>query len=302
MRRPAAIHSLLASLLLLLFSGLHSPAADAESTEAQRVAKRVLEIFDAKCLECHSPEMPRPKGKFGYVNDLKRMADNPEYVVRGKPDDSDLYLMVLNDEMPGEDAPVPPLTPEEKEIVKRWVEMGAPHELPGGPPPGGDAVAVVEAPAAEAPSQPLAKQVLRWLGKFHPLSTHFPVALMMVAVLAEGIAWRTRNEQWMQTIRFLVIIAALGAVGATVLGWLNAHFSSYNKAPGELLWWHRWLGTATGVWAVMCAGASLAGRCEEGSPQRRRFRGALIVGAVLVGLSGFLGSALIYGLDHYSWP
>jgi hypothetical protein len=35
--------------------------------------------------------------------------------------------------------------------------------------------------------------------------------------------------------------------------------------------------------------------------ERQRFRGALLVGALLVGLSGFLGSALIYGLDHYAW-
>jgi len=45
----------------------------------------------------------------------------------------------------------------------------------------------------------------------------------------------------------------------------------------------------------------LAGSCAEGTPERQRFRGALLVGAVLIGVSGFLGSALIYGLDHYSW-
>ena len=34
---------------------------------------------------------------------------------------------------------------------------------------------------------------------------------------------------------------------------------------------------------------------------RQRFRGALLLGAALVGVTGFLGSALIYGLDHYAW-
>ena len=29
--------------------------------------------------------------------------------------------------------------------------------------------------------------------------------------------------------------------------------------------------------------------------------GVLAVGQALVGISGFLGSALIYGLDHYAW-
>ena len=35
--------------------------------------------------------------------------------------------------------------------------------------------------------------------------------------------------------------------------------------------------------------------------ERQQFRGALLLGAALVGISGFLGSALIYGLDHYAW-
>ena len=41
--------------------------------------------------------------------------------------------------------------------------------------------------------------------------------------------------------------------------------------------------------------------CKEGTKDRQRFRGALLLGAALVGISGFLGSALIYGLDHYAW-
>jgi uncharacterized membrane protein len=247
-------------------------------------------------MDCHGPELPRPKGKFGYVLDLKRMADNPEYVTRGDPEKSELYQMVFSDEMPGEDAPVPPLTTEEKEVVRRWIELGAP-----------DAAAPAERPAPApvaietAAAQPLWKRALRWVGQFHPVTTHFPVALMFVAVLAEALAWWTRRQSWLETVRFLVILAALSGVAAGVLGWINAYFSSYNKAAGALLWWHRWLGTGTAVWVLICAGLILIHQCEEGSKERQRFRGALLVGAALVGISGFLGSALIYGLDHYAW-
>src|SRR4051794_1625641 len=82
--------------------------ADAPSpVDALKLAQQVHDIFEAKCLDCHGPELPRPKGKFGYVLDLKRVADNPKMIVRGEPDSSDLYDMVLHDEMPGEDANVP---------------------------------------------------------------------------------------------------------------------------------------------------------------------------------------------------
>jgi uncharacterized membrane protein len=279
-----------------LLAGVCARGAEATKEEQLALAQKVHDVFEAKCLDCHGPELPRPKGKFGYVLDLQRMADNPEYVKRGQPADSELFKLVFNDEMPGEDANVPALTPEEKEAVKRWIEVGAPAELRTTPGP-----APTAAPEPPKSTEPLWKASIRWVGKFHPLSTHFPVALMFVAVFAEGLAWWTRREQMFETVRFLVIVSALGGVAATVLGWVNAYFSSYNKATGALLFWHRWLGTGAGVWAIICAVLVVISHCREGSPERTRFRGALLAGAVLVGVAGFLGSALIYGIDHYSW-
>jgi uncharacterized membrane protein len=275
---------------------LPGPAAPTKE-EKLKIAHDVYDIFERKCLDCHGPELPRPKGKFGHVLDLKRVADNPEYVVRGDPGKSDLYIMVRDDEMPGEDASVPPLTPAEKEIVRRWVEIGAPHELPGAEK---EQLSTSMADVV-SPEMPTWKRAIRWVGRFHPVSTHFPVALMYVAVLAEAFAWWTRRESWLQTVRFLVVLGALGALTAAGLGWINASFTSYVGSSVAILKWHRWLGTFTALWTVVCAVLVVIAECREGTPERQRFRGALLVGAVLVGISGFLGSALIYGLDHYSW-
>jgi len=284
------------SVLLLALAGPLSAADDAAN--GVQVAGKVHEIFEAKCVDCHGPELPRPKGKFGYILDLKRVADNPDYIERGKPDKSELYKMVLDDEMPGEDANVPPLTADEKAIVKRWIELGAPEP----PQIAGDQSAASPAKTAEAkPPMPFWKQSLRYLGRFHPVSTHFPVALMFVAVFAEGLAWWTRRESWLQTVRFLVVLGALGALSAAALGWVNAYFASYTGQLAPVLMWHRWLGTGTALWSLVCAALIMISECREGTTERRRFRGALLLGAALVGISGFLGSALIYGLDHYSW-
>jgi uncharacterized membrane protein len=285
------------SCVFLLLALLTSGWAAENGAEGVQMAGRVRDIFEAKCNDCHGAELPRPKGKFGYVLDLKRMADNPEYVERGQPEKSELYQMVFSDEMPGEDANVPPLTVEEKEIVRRWIELGAPDA----PQVAGEHPAPTIAEPEQKSHLPLWKRVVEWIGRFHPISTHFPVALMFVAVFAEGLAWWTRRESWLHTVRFLVILAALGGISAGVLGWINAYFSSYSKEVGALLWWHRWLGSGAAVWAVVCAVLIILHECQEGTPQRQRFRGALLLGAVLIGASGFLGSALIYGLDHYAW-
>ncbi|MEP6669459.1 MAG: DUF2231 domain-containing protein [Chthoniobacter sp.] len=284
------------SVFLLVLTG-YVRAAD-DPAEGIKTATRVHEIFEAKCLDCHGPELPRPKGKFGYVLDLKRVAENPEYIEKGHPEKSELFKMVFNDEMPGEDANVPPLTKDEKDVVKRWIELGAPEA----PQIAGDSSGASANKSVEAkPQMPVWKKALRWIGRMHPVSTHFPVALMFVAVFAEGIAWWTRRDSWLQTVRFLVILAALGAISAAALGWINAYFASYTGQLAPILKWHRWLGTGTAVWSIVCAGLVVINECREGSTERQRFRGALLLGAALVGISGFLGSALIYGLDHYAW-
>lgn len=294
-------------LLLTLLSARPAVAQGAGavsfSAEQTQLASDVHRIFSAKCVDCHGADLPRPKGKFGYVLDLKRVADNPDYIVRGHPEESDLYDMVDSDDMPGKDASEPPLTDAEKDTVRRWIEAGAPHILP------------IVTLAAVAPAEPrgrglqtppkldmpLWERMVRWVGRFHPLSTHFPVALMFIALVAEALAWWTRRDSWLQTVRFLVFFGAGGSLVAAGLGWINAYFSSYVGASAGILVWHRWLGTFTALWATACAVMSIQSECAEGSLERRRFRGALIIGAVLVGVSGFLGSALIYGLDHYSW-
>ena len=298
---PYLMSRLLACLQLLVLCSSSVFAAEvkkAPKAEELKIAGQVRDIFEAKCLDCHGPELPRPKGKFGYVLDLKRIADNPDYVKRGEPEQSDIYTLVRDDEMPGDDANVPPLTPAEKEAVRRWVEIGAPGEVP---PSLGKPKAAVATTEKVTHELPFWTRLLRWVGRFHAVSTHFPVALMMVAVAADAVGWFTRRESWMQTVRFLVLLGAAGAIGAVVLGWINASFTSYVGKSAQILLLHRWLGTGTAVWAVVCAGLSLISENREGTPERRRFRGALLLGAALVGVSGFLGSALIYGLDHYAW-
>jgi uncharacterized membrane protein/mono/diheme cytochrome c family protein len=262
--------------------------------EKLRLAGEVFRIFEAKCADCHGSHLPKPKGKFGYVLDLKRVAENPKYIVLGDPKESELFQMVKNDEMPGEDADVPALTPEEKKTVEAWVLAGAPHELPAG----------VSASPETKPETKVSflRRVANWLGKFHPLSTHFPVGLLMTAVLAEAIAWWLKRDEWMLLVRFLTVLGALSSIPTTVLGWF-ANFPTVSGSELATIYrFHQILGTATSAWALVCATLVCIAECEEGSLSRRRFRGALLFGAFLISVVGFLGGALnAGGLGHYKF-
>ena len=291
-------------LTLLWFAvsalAVQAQVQSAPADDKLRTAAEVYKIFEAKCADCHGAHLAKPKGKFGYILDLGRVGKNPEYVVVGNLEKSELYQMVAHNEMPGEDADVQPLTPDELKVVAHWIMIGAPGDLPA-------SVVASAPPAAPAPdaaaaaAAPFYQRFLTWVGKFHPASTHFPIALLMTAVLAELLAWRFKKPEWTLLVRFLVVLGTLGAIMTATLGW----FANYPLRSGSPVEWvymvHRFLGISTAVWGAICAVLICLPGCREGTMARLRFRGALLLGAALVSITGFLGGKLTFGLDHYDF-
>src|SRR5437763_678076 len=91
----------------------------------------VRAVFAAKCAGCHGSDLAKPKGRFGYVLDLARVAANREMVVPSAPDESELWVLVHKNEMPPDDAPSGPLTPDQKEVIRTWIAAGAPAATSG---------------------------------------------------------------------------------------------------------------------------------------------------------------------------
>jgi mono/diheme cytochrome c family protein len=107
------------------------PTTASTGTEGANLASAVRTIFSAKCIECHGSDLVRPKGKFGYVLDLERLAGNARLVVPFKPDESKLWQLVRDEEMPPEYARAGSLTREQKEVIRKWIEAGSPAVPPG---------------------------------------------------------------------------------------------------------------------------------------------------------------------------
>ncbi len=122
---------LLRPFFTALLATMSARGAGVTEDEQMQLAGSVHVIFERKCNECHGSHLKKPDGKFGYVLDLQRMADNLDYIVRGKPAESDLFRMVRDEEMPPDDHPkTPPLTRGEKDLVRRWIAAGATSGLP----------------------------------------------------------------------------------------------------------------------------------------------------------------------------
>jgi mono/diheme cytochrome c family protein len=265
------------------------------------LASQVHEILSKHCTECHGPDSKKKKAKkkFSYALDLKGVADNPKLVVPHKPKESKLWQMVDNDEMPppGE-AKEGPLTEEQKKVIRDWIASGAPP--PPSPPRTAPSLASAEADENEFPPTPFSvKHLLAWIGRFHVMVIHFPIALLLAAALGELLsAWRRWQTPW-PPVQFCVLLGAAGAVVAVPLGWFLADFGGAGAGSGDILVIHRWIGTTVGACTVALAGLSVV----DARRQQRGwlFRILLWISAGLVGAAGHFGGLLVHGEDFFNW-
>jgi len=283
--------------IFLMWIGIGSPAlaqekgvASASGTES---AEKVQKVFRAKCNQCHGSHLAKPKGKFGYILDLGRLAGNPKIVVPGKPGESTLWELVSGDEMPPEDAKAGPLTAEEKDLIHDWIAAGAPA-LPASAATSSESADDTE--PSELADLPFYKRALFFLGRFHVIVVHFPIALIIAAAAGELWFWWLGYQGLHPAVRFCVLLAAPAAIVAAGLGWLLAWTGAGVSAP-QILLLHRWLGTVGAVWLVAVAASSEVD--ARRMTRSTRSRVLLFTGAILVGVTGHLGGTLVYGEDYF---
>ncbi len=151
-------------------------------------------------------------------------------------------------------------------------------------------LAALEAEAA----RPWHARLIDWLGRTHPFLVHFPLALFPVACVA--LIFARRRGDAVDLIRSLIVVGGAAAAAAALLGWFNAGFELTDKDP--LLGWHRWIGTVLGL-----AGAAIAAWAwrRPSSANSRAMVVLLAVVTVALLIQGWLGGALIHGIDHLNW-
>jgi len=142
------------------------------------------------------------------------------------------------------------------------------------------------------------EKLLTWVGRFHLPAVHFPLALLATAALAELFLMITGGSCFDAVSRFCLMAGAATAIVAALLGWLHGGFRWTDDS--WILATHRWLGTATAVVALLVM--ALGNVSRRSAKFQVCFRLALFAAAASVMLTGFFGGALVFGLDHYSWP
>jgi uncharacterized membrane protein len=135
---------------------------------------------------------------------------------------------------------------------------------------------------------------MAFVGRLHPLVIHFPIALVIFAVVTESAATLTDDGRWHAVAVANLRAGAACAVMAVIAGWRLA------LAPGiettALLEWHRWLGTiGTGV--MLAAALATFGADGRSSFALWMYRVTLFGAGTLVAVAGHLGGLLVWGAD-----
>ncbi|MFH1834492.1 MAG: YHS domain-containing protein, partial [bacterium] len=142
-------------------------------------------------------------------------------------------------------------------------------------------------------------RLMAWLGRFHPPMVNFPIAMLVGAAVAELLRMATKRQFFAGAGRFCLWFAGLTAAAAGVLGWF---FAGFHLTDGRwIMTTHRWLGTATVVWAVLTLIVGERSYRAADSSKILVYRVLLFVGAIAVLTTGFFGGAMIYGINHYAW-
>lgn len=143
-------------------------------------------------------------------------------------------------------------------------------------------------------SQTFLGRLLDWLGRLHPMLVHFPIAFIPAALFT-AIAGR-RRPGFAKPVQFLVVAAGVTAPFAVLSGWLSAGFSL--GFDDWLTQSHRWLGTGVAI------AAFALGVFAFKHPEQDRATGMIVGLSILTAaimVQGWLGGALVHGLDHLNW-
>ena len=120
------------------------------------------------------------------------------------------------------------------------------------------------------------------------LLVHLPIGMLAALAALEITAWIPRFKNANASAGFILTLAAPLAVVTAICGWLLSLGGGYDET---LLAWHKWLGTATAMAAVVAAILFWRGKMCT-------YRASLFVTVSLLMVAGHLGGSLTHGSDY----
>ena len=127
---------------------------------------------------------------------------------------------------------------------------------------------------------------------FHPIFTHFPIALLTAALLVETLALLLRRPEWSRVSLWCLGLGVLGAAGAVLTGRLAEETAKHSFEIHEVIELHEKIGYAVLAGSVLLLGWRFLARGSRGRQWAGWFLLAVLCGAMAFG--AHLGGRLVY--------
>lgn len=143
--------------------------------------------------------------------------------------------------------------------------------------------------------------LIGFAGKFHPMVTHFPIALILSALLFSILTGVLQIQIMDDVSVYCIYLAALTGIGTVLLGLAAGSAASYPSFLSEYFSWHRLLGIATALVTILTAYMGSRFLRQSTAATVWSYRIILLVNAILVGVTGHFGAMLAFGPDHFNF-
>lgn len=137
---------------------------------------------------------------------------------------------------------------------------------------------------------------MQWIGSFHLILLHFPIALINMLAISDCLLIYYRRTIFEFSSKFLLVSAAIFAPPTALLGLIYRYSASYSGLMETFLLWHMWLGIGTTILTVALA------FIRERMGINKLYYVSLAFLVLMINATGFFGGGMVFGPFHMHLP
>lgn len=136
----------------------------------------------------------------------------------------------------------------------------------------------------------------QWIGSFHLILLHFPIALINMLAVSECLFILFRRPIFEFSAKFLLISAAIITPPTALFGLIYSYSASYYGLIETFLLWHMWLGISSAILTVVLS------FIRERMGISKFYYAFLAFLVLMINATGFFGGGMTFGPYHMYPP